>query len=176
MTTVQNTSKQDGAAKDAVVGRDTDRVEAPRERTAGFGGPRLKLSVPYQIKGFHLFFENDDDNGAIEQLLYEGFSFVTKQEVGLGRGTAAANAAVVADDDVTDRVTRFVGKKADGTAMRAYLLKCPDAVWAEREKDRNAQADLWEESIRDSQEKPEPGRYLPNGVQPVLNNKFRKEY
>lgn len=173
MSTVQQTTSKQA---EAVVARDNTRVEAPRERTAGFGGPRLKLTVPYTIPGFHLFFENDDDNGAIEQLLYEGFSFVTKSEVGLGRGTAAANVAVVADDDVTDRVTRFVGKKADGTAMRAYLLKCPDAVWADREKERAVQADNWEESIRNEQANPEPGRYNPKGVTPVLNNKFRKEY
>ena len=154
------------------VARDAARVEAPRERTAGFGGPRLKLSVPFTIAGFHLFFENDDDNGAIEQLLYEGFTFVTPDEVGLTRHTAA----VVADDDVTNRVSRFVGKKADGSAMRAYLLKCPEELWKAREVERYKQADEWETSIREDQRNPAPDRYIPNGVKPILNNQYRKEY
>lgn len=156
------------------VKRDAEREEAPRERAASFGGPRLKLSVPHQIPGMHLFFENDDDNGAIEQLLYEGFSFVTKSEVGLGRGVAAV--AVVSDDDVTERVSRFVGKKADGTAMRAYLLKCPQDLWDARETGRGAEATAREESIRAEQRDPSTGRYLPNGVKPILNSNYRKEY
>lgn len=156
----------------ATVKRDNQREEAPRSRTAGFGGPRLKLSVPLSIPGFHLFFQNDDDDGEIERLLEEGFSFVTKDEVGLKRKSEA----IVADDDVTDRVSRFVGKKADGTAMRAYLLKCPDDLWAEREAQRNEQATAWEESIRQEQRDPSPGRYLPNGIRPDLNTNYRKEY
>ena len=164
------------AEQEAPVARDSASTEAVRERPAQLGGPRLKLHVPYSIEGHHLYFENDDDDGAIEQLLYEGFSFVTKAEVGLGRRDAAAKNAVVADDDITERVSRFVGKKADGTAMRAYLLKCPDAVWAEREANRAVQADEWEESIRQEQRDPAPGRYLPNGVKPLLNSNYRKEY
>lgn len=172
MATVDNRKVPAAAAEDSNVTRDSERVEAPRERTAGFGGPRLKLSVPYTIPGFHLYFENDDDNGAIEQLLYEGFSFVTQKEVGFTR----QGHAVVADDDVTDRVSRFVGKKADGTPMRAYLLKCPDSVWAEREANRYEQADNWEESIRGEQRNPSPGRYNPKGVTTEINPNYRKEY
>jgi hypothetical protein len=159
-------------AAESNVSRDTERVEASRERTAGFGGPRLKLSVPYTLPGFHLFFENDDDNGAIEQLLYEGFSFVTQKEVGFSRQSTA----IVADDDVTDRVSRFVGKKTDGTPMRAYLLKCPEKVWAEREANRYELADNWEDSIRREQRDPSAGRYTPKGVTSELNPNYRKEY
>jgi len=169
MATIDNRDKATGQ-----IARDSARKEAPRERTANFGGPRLKLSVPKQIPGFHLFFQNDDDDGVIEQLLDEGFSFVTKSEVGMGRGTNSQ--AIVADDDVTDRVSRFVGKKADGSAMRAYLLKCPQELWDERMLSSGAQADAWEESIKAEQRDPSPGRYLPNGVTPALNPNYRKEY
>ncbi len=155
------------------VARDNQREEAPRERLAVPGGPRLKLSVPFALPGFHLFFENDDDNGAIEQLLYEGFSFVTNAEVGYKRQTTGA---IVADDDVTDRVSRFVGKKADGSPMRAYLLKCPEDLWKQREADRYLQADSWEESIRGEQKNPAPGRYIPQGTSSELNPNYRKEY
>jgi hypothetical protein len=158
---------------EVAIARDAERKEAPRTRPADFGGPRLKLSVPYQIPGMHLFFENDDDNGAIEQLLHEGFTFVTRDEVGLGRGVATS---VVADDDVTERVSRFVGKKADGTAMRAYLLKCPDDLWADRTSYRDQDADAREESIIAEQREPSSGRYLPQGVKSSLNSKYRKEY
>lgn len=171
---IENTrSTRTAATSEVVVGRDNERTEAARTRTSNFGGPRLKLSVPQTIPGQHLFFENDDDNGAIEQLLYEGFSFVTRKEVGLGRGVHSGS--IVADDDVTNRVSRFVGKKQDGTAMRAYLLKCPDSVWEDRENYRYEQADNVEESIRNEQRDPSPGRYNPNGVKNSLNTKYRKE-
>lgn len=156
----------------ATIERSPKREEAPRTRVTGFGGPRMKLSVPFHIEGMHLYWENDDDNGAIEELLYEGFSFVTKDEVGLDR---TAERAVVADDDVTSRVSRYVGKKEDGTAMRAYLLKCPEEVWADREKQRAIQGDQWEESIRNEQTRPSEGRYIPNGVKQILNPQYRKE-
>ena len=172
MSTQPTAANNARAGAAAAVSRDSARVEAPRERTAGFGGPRLKLSVPYTITGFHLFFENDDDNGAIEQLLYEGFTFVTPDEVGLTRKSAA----IVADDDITSRVSRFVGKKADGTAMRAYLLKCPDELWKARELERYKQADDWETNIREDQRNPAADRYIPNGVKPLLNSQYRKEY
>lgn len=171
MAVVQNQTQSKQAQ--SAVARDQDSAAA-RQRPESFGGPRLKLTVPYQIPGMHLFFENDDDNGAIEQLLYEGFSFVTKSEVGLSR--SEIERTVVADDDVTERVSRFVGKKADGTAMRAYLLKCPEDLWAEREKSRAQQADAWDDSIKAEQRDPAPGRYIPNGVKSVFNPNYRKEY
>jgi len=123
-----------------VARRQSDRPEAKRERPANFGGPRLKLSVIGEIPGFHLYWANDE-NAEVEQLLYEGFEFVTPDEVRM-------QSHIVEDKDVAARVSRFVGTKADGSPLRAYLLKCPDEVWAEREAARYAQADAWDGAIR----------------------------
>lgn len=123
-----------------VVRRASDRPEAARSRQSNFGGPRLKLSVIGEIPGHHLYWANDED-GEIEQLLYEGFSFVEPKEVKM-------QSHIVADADVADRVSRYVGRKADGGPLRAFLMKCPDEVWAEREASRYAQADSWDQAIR----------------------------
>lgn len=155
--------------KPNAVRRESERAEAPRTRPANFGGPRLKLSVIGEIPGYHLYWENDDE-GAIEQLLYEGFEFVKPAEVHM-------TSHIVADADLADRVSRFVGKKADGSPMRAYLLKCSDEIWKEREAARYAQADAWDESIRHGMIEPDQGRYMPKGVQIDLNTQaqYRKE-
>lgn len=149
---------------------DADR-EALVERTreANFGGPRMKLAVQGEIPGYHLYWENDDGSGAIEQLLYEGFEFVTQGEVSL-------TSHIVADSDITSRVSRYAGKQADGSPMRAYLMKCPEEVWAAREEGRLAQADSWDRDIKRRLEEPDHGNYKPTGVTGSINTKYRKEY
>jgi len=141
---------------------------APRARRAGFGGPRLKMAVHGDIPGFHLYWANDDE-GALEQLLYEGFSYVTQQEVSLSSN-------IVPDQDLTARVSRYVGTKADGTPMRAYLLKCPEDVWQDRESERYAQADTWDQAIRAGKVQPDTGRYTPKGVKIDHDTAFQKSY
>lgn len=138
-----------------VTRRASDRNEAPRERPANFGGPRLKLSVMGEIPGFHLYWANDEA-GEIEQLLYEGFAFVEPSEVRM-------QSHIVADADVAHRISRYVGRKDDGSPLRAYLLKCPDEIWAERERGRLEQADIWDSAIRSgAQGKGDGMRKLPN--------------
>ena len=83
---------------------------------------------------------------------------------------------IVADKDTANRVSRFVGQKADNTPMRAYLLKCPDEVWADREAGRLEQADAWDASIRQKHERPEHGTYVPKGITNHIDTQFRKEY
>lgn len=148
--------------------RDSQRPAAARVRPANFGGPRLKLSVIGEIPGHHLYWENDNE-GAIEQLLHEGFDFVAPDEVSM-------QSHIVTDTDTAARVSRYVGTKSDGTPMRAYLMKCTDELWAERESYRYAQADQWDSDIRQSQAKPEDGRYNPKGLTTSLDTQFRKEY
>lgn len=152
----------------AVTRRESERPSAVRERRKNFGGPRLKLAVIGEIPGYHLYWENDNE-GAIEQLLYEGFDFVTPEEVQMV-------SHIVQDTDTANRVSRYVGSKENGTPMRAYLLKCPDEIWAEREADRYAQADAWDNDIRRAQIEPDEGRYQPKGTEISLNTQFRKEY
>ena len=149
--------------------RESQRPAAQRERPKNFGGPRLKLAVIGEIPGFHLYWENDNE-GAIEQLLYEGFDFVKPDEVHMA-------SHIVSDADVAARVSRYVGAKSDGSPMRAYLMKCSDETWAERQSYRYAQADDWDNSIRQAQIEPDSGRYLPKGASISLqtNSQFRKE-
>lgn len=155
------------AAAVAAPRTQAQRTATPRDRERNFGGPRLKLSVPQLVEGFHLYWENDDD-GAIEQLLYEGFEFVKPAEVRMAVQT------VVADTDLTDRVSKFVGKKADGSPLRAYLLKCPNTVWEDREAHRYQQADDWEDSIYQNQAAPGSGRYIPDGYATEIDPNYQK--
>lgn len=156
------------AAQDTQAARTpAQREQAPRAREGNFGGPRLKLSVPQLLEGFHLYWENDED-GAIEQLLYEGFEFVKPTEVRMGVQT------IVVDTDLSDRVSKFVGKKADGSPLRAYLLKCPDAVWKDREAYRYQQADDWEDSIYQRQATPGSGHYAPQGYATEIDPNYQK--
>lgn len=158
----------DRAAEGARVRRSHQRQEGARERDADLGGARLKLSVRGELPGFHLYWENDED-GAIEQLLYDGFEFVTPEEVQM-------TSAFVSDADLGHRISRFVGKKSDGSPLRAYLLKCPNEIWAEREKHRYAQADTWDSAIKAGRIQHDEGRYTPKGVDISLNTQFKKQY
>lgn len=146
--------------------KESERKGATRERKADMGGMRLKLSVKGRVDGYHLYWENDDD-GAIETLLYAGFEFVTPKEVEM-------QAAIVQDSDLGNRVSRYVGKKSDGSPLRAYLLKCPDEVWADRENDRYRQADAWDSAIKAGQIQQTDGRYKPKGLNIDLDTQFKK--
>lgn len=162
------TSNNTSSRAAPVVRRESQRASAPRTRPANFGGPRLKLSVLGDIPGYHLYWENDDE-GAIEQLLFEGFEFVEPDEVSL-------TSHIVQDTDVAKRVSRYVGKKADGSPMRAYLLKCPDEIWAEREQARYDAADNWDNAVRNGQVAPDSNRYRPKGTQSSVDTQFKKQY
>jgi hypothetical protein len=144
------------AVRAATVRRDSDRPQAQRQRPANLGGPRLKLSVQGEIPGYHLYWENDE-NGQVEQLIYEGFELVSQSEVQLSSN-------IVADSDVSSRVTRYVGKKDDGTPLRAVLLKITDELWAEREGYRYSEADSREQDIRNGAVEPDKARYAPKGT------------
>ena len=136
-----------------------DRQQLPRTRAARTGGPRLKLNVFKEIEGFHLYWANDED-AAIEQLLSEGFDFVKPDEAGMKSLTN-----VVADADLTDRVSKYVGTKADGTPLRAYLLKCPNEVWEEIQAANQQQADEWDGQIRSGAVENVENRYVPKGFE-----------
>jgi hypothetical protein len=130
------------------------------------GGMRLKLSVNGSIEGFHLYWENDDD-GAIETLLYAGFEFVAPTEVQM-------ESAIVQDSDLGNRISRYVGKKSDGSPLRAYLLKCPEEIWSEREHARYEQADQWDSAIKAGKIQHSEGRYIPKGVNINLDTQFKQ--
>jgi hypothetical protein len=156
----------DLAERGAAARRESQRKMSPRERTVQMGGARLKLAVRGTIDGYKMYWENDD-NGAIEALLYDGFDFVSPAE-------AEMESALVQDADLGDRVSRYVGKKADGSPLRAYLLKCPQDVWDERENARYAQADEWDSAIKAGKIQHGDGRYTPKGANISLDTQYKK--
>jgi len=174
MNAIDSTTPAAAKAPQTSIRTEADREAASksvRVRNEDFGGIRLKLDVPYTLPGYHLFWEVDED-GAIEELLYQGFEFVTPEEVGRNSHTQK----IVADDDLSNRVSIYSGARRDGTPQRQYLLKCQDEVWAAREKHRYRQADEWDAAIRQSVGQPGQGRYNPTGVSSNLNTQFKKEY
>jgi hypothetical protein len=145
--------------REAVAARaQSQRPEDVRERESNLGGPRLKMHVMGTIEGYHLYWENDQDS-AIEQLLYDGFEFVTPEEVSMQR-------AVVSDGDVAHRVSRYVGTKSDNSPLRAYLMKCKNEIWDERQAVGQRAANAWDNAIRKRTDTPNAaaGEYAPKGV------------
>lgn len=146
------------ARRQAAMSRDTstESAQMQREREPDLGGHRLKLSVRGTIPGYTMYWENDED-GKIEELLYEGFDFVDPSEIGRASD-------IVADMDVANRVSRYVGRREDGSPLRAYLLKCPDEIWAQRKTRDQRQVDEWDNQIRNGRMKPQsPTEYVPTG-------------
>ena len=145
----------------------SQRPEDIRQRDSEMGGPRLKMHVMGTIEGYHLYWENDQDS-AIEQLLYDGFEFVTPEEVSMQR-------AVVSDGDIAHRVSRYVGTKSDNSPLRAYLMKCKNEIWDDRQAHGQRAADKWDNAIRKRTDAPDAkaGEYAPKGVQNSFDTRAR---
>ena len=94
--------KAPGAAGEVIRSAgEREAKSAARERAGSFGGPRLKLKVFGKIPGYHLYWANDSD-GSIEELIHEGFDFVTPAEVGMER---KVRSTVVEDKDLDSLFT-----------------------------------------------------------------------
>lgn len=146
----------------AVVRTEYDRerfLQVIRQRREVAGGLQLKLAVGVEIPGWHLYWANDQ-NAEIQGLMEFGFIFVSPEEVGW------QVSAVVADAELTDRISRHVGHQEDGSPMRAYLMKIPDELWQEYEAVRHEQADKWEENIRRAHVEgmEDKEKYVPQGL------------
>jgi hypothetical protein len=143
-----------------------------RERENDLGGLTLQLNVRGEIPGYKLSWANDED-GAIEHKLELGFDFVTQDELN------AKQAKIVPDEDIGSVISRFVkGTRSDGQALRAYLLKVPEDIWAEIESRRYRAADKWDADIRRQAEDPQQGsgmRSLRN-LQTKIDTGYKKEY
>ena len=139
-----------------LVRTESDRKEFPRARNSNTGGIRLKLQVFGVIDGYHLYWENDED-AAIEQLMSEGWEFVEPHEVNM-------QSHIVSDSDVTNRISKYVGKKSDGSPLRAFLMKCPNDLWSDIQDMKHEQADIWDNAIKDGSVANVEGRYNPTGL------------
>lgn len=143
----------------ATVRREADREEAQAPRTrrrTNLGGMRLKLSVGNLIEGYHMYWANDENN-EVQELLEEGFTYVKPSEVRMERG-------LVADTDVSDRVSKYVGTKANGDPLRAYLMKCPQDLWDEIQEASQEQANAWDSAILAGTVGGVDSRYDPKGT------------
>lgn len=145
---------------------------AERERENDLGGLTLQLHVRGEIPGHKLSWVNDEDGG-IETKLELGFDFVTQDELN------AKQAKIVPDEEITNVISRFVkGTRSDGQALRAYLLKCPDELWAEIESRRYRAADKWDADIRRQAEDPQKGSGLRSlrNMRTEVDTSYKKEY
>jgi len=145
---------------------------AERERENDLGGLTLQLHVRGEIPGHKLSWVNDEDGG-IETKLELGFDFVTQDELN------AKQAKIVPDEEITNVISRFVkGTRSDGQALRAYLLKCPDELWAEIESRRYRAADKWDADIRRQAEDPQKGSGLRSlrNMRTEVDTGYKKEY
>jgi hypothetical protein len=145
---------------------------AERERENDLGGLTLQLNVRGEIPGHKLSWVNDEDGG-IETKLELGFDFVTQDELN------AKQAKIVPDEEITNVISRFVkGTRSDGQALRAYLLKCPDDLWAEIESRRYRAADKWDADIRRQAEDPQKGSGLRSlrNMRTEVDTSYKKEY
>ena len=146
----------------------------PRERDAHLGGieVNLQLHVHGSIPGYKLVWENDD-NGAIETRLMQGFDFVTQDEL------YAKQAKIVPDEEISSAISRFVkGTRSDGQALRAYLLKVPEEVWAQMEQQRYDLADERDRAIRQQAEEPDEkaGMRSLKHMRSKIDTGYRHEY
>lgn len=145
---------------------------APRERENDLGGLTLQLHVHGEIPGHKLAWANDEDGG-IEHRLHQGFDFVTQDEL------YARQAKIVPDEEISSVISRFVkGTRSDGQALRAYLLKCPDELWAEIESRRYRAADKWDADIRRQAEDPDQRAGLRSlrNLRTEIDTGYKKEY
>lgn len=152
---------------EAAARRDSERPVAPRRRRTNLGGASLKLEVHGSISGYHLYWENDDGH-RLELLLSEGFEFVKPEEVNMAR----TSTRIVSDDDVTDRVSKYVGTTDDGKPMRAYLMKCPDEVWEDIQESIHDVTAARDRDILDSHNRGDD-RYQPKGYKSKIETGSR---
>jgi hypothetical protein len=149
----------------------SDRPEAPRVRPADLGGAKLKLAVDFNIPGYKAMWINDL-HGSVEQHYADGFDFVTPAEVaGSSRGRSLPN--VAPGLDTADRISKHVDTTEGGQSIRAYLMKCTEETWEDRQAATAEQSNKWDSAIRRSLE--EDSRYVPNGYTNSLKTRNRQE-
>ena len=170
-TAPEDTNRLRDARRHAIRVRAERKAEgtAVRDRSSELtGGLKLKLAVAGEIPGYHLYWENDQD-GAVETLLMEGFDFVSYDELRAGKATE-----VVEDADIGSQISRYVGRREDGDPLRAYLLKCPNDLWQERQENSLVEADRRDADIRRRVEQVQSGEYVPTGYKSSLDTRYKK--
>jgi hypothetical protein len=116
------------------------RTQSSRPRRGSIGVPRLRLSVQFDIPGFHLCWQND--NGGIENALDSGYEFVTRGETELNNGGVEP-----LNLDMSDKIKQKVGTKEGGEPLYAYLMKIKQEWFEEDQNELAAMNKQVEDSI-----------------------------
>lgn len=126
----------------------TEQAPERKKKRVPFGALRSKLTVLYQIPGYHLHWINDTP-GRIHEAQQGDYEFVSPKEVGF--------------DEAETKVKRLVGKNDDGSALYAYLMKIRQDWYDEDQKTYQAYLDDMDNQIRNGRlnEKAGDKRYVP---------------
>lgn len=104
-----------------------EREGGLRKRT--LGGFVRKLDVTGDVPGYHLHIHNDSGNN-IEIARQHGYEFVQASELlGVNGNTVSYNTAL------NGNVKYLVGVKGDGEPMYGFLMKIPEEIWEEDQRE-----------------------------------------
>jgi len=113
--------------------RPATRAETGRRERIPLGTPQQKLSAPTR-EGYVRRWINDDAD-RIHRAKAGGYDFVTDE---------------IKTDGPGARVERFVGRKEDGTPMKAFLMEVPQAFYDEDQKAKQKPADDFDAALRNT--------------------------
>jgi hypothetical protein len=113
-----------------------------RERIP-FSANRTRLQVDKQIAGHHLRFFNDE-SGRIQRALDAGYEFVKPDEI----GSVGDKEVHGGNSDLNSKVSRVVGRNAQGVPVRAFLMKIRDEWRAEDMAKKEAVNKRVDEAVR----------------------------
>lgn len=130
----------------AIEADDPTRSEMRPDEDQQFANFDKKLDVfgvnfEKALPGFHLHWFNDDGD-RIMRMLVMGFTMVKRTDVAINEKVAPLN------QDLGENIAVYVGKKTDGTPMRAFLMKIPEEMYAKRYARAQEHNDKIEEAIR----------------------------
>lgn len=134
-----------------------ERKTASRAERVPLGVPRSKMSVPNR-PGFVRRWVND--NGSrLHAAQQAGYEFVDDPSLKVGDQTQTMNS------DLGGAISQVVGKREDGSSMRAYLMEIPDEFYQEDQQAKQAQVDQIDQAIKTGNIEGTvgvDGRYVPN--------------
>lgn len=138
-------------------GRPSSREKEGRQRRVPLGAPELKLSVPQaEDDKDHVYRFINDTTGRLQRAVAGGWEYV-EDSMFVGSGSESG------DSDADSRISRVVGKQANGEPLIAYLMKIK-REWYEEDQDKKQSAiDEVENTIKHGHfnEKAEDARYIP---------------
>lgn len=137
---VQEVQEETQAEVPTPAAQRKETAKKRRERVP-FGGTRLKLSFPEKPGKVRRWV--NDVGGRPTLAEQGGYEFVTDD--GVQVGTTAVGSG---NQDLGSRVSRIVGKNADGSPMRAYLMEIDKDLYDEDQAKKQKPLDAVDDQIR----------------------------